>query len=152
LCFWTLSIILFLFKTHNFRRPDSVFILWWNLLSWTQSIQLIPISGHQHQHKIEYINQAQHKPSARVKTNIKNPNITYRKYKESAHVSGRSSDQSTHPASTSLPSGLHNHSRSQQTTTLSSVDYVWKLCYYISTIERIFLFSMPFCMAELFQP
>jgi hypothetical protein len=32
----------------------------------------VPISGYQHQHKIIYINQAQHKPSARVKTNIRN--------------------------------------------------------------------------------
>jgi hypothetical protein len=33
-----------------------------NLLSWAQSIELVPTSGHQHQHKIVHINQAQHKP------------------------------------------------------------------------------------------
>jgi hypothetical protein len=44
----------------------------WNLLSWGQSLELVPISGHLHQHKIRHTNQAQHKPSARVKTNIKN--------------------------------------------------------------------------------
>jgi hypothetical protein len=35
-------------------------------------MELIPISGHQHKHKIGYTNQAQHKPSARAKTNVKN--------------------------------------------------------------------------------
>jgi hypothetical protein len=34
-------------------------------------IELVPISEHQHQDKIGYINQAQRKPSARVKTDIK---------------------------------------------------------------------------------
>jgi hypothetical protein len=38
------------------------------LLSWAQSIELVPISGHQHQNKIWYTSQAQHKPSARAKT------------------------------------------------------------------------------------
>jgi hypothetical protein len=42
------------------------------MFSVAQSIELVPISGHQHQKKIRYINQAQHKPSARVKTNINN--------------------------------------------------------------------------------
>jgi hypothetical protein len=54
------------------RRLDSVSIFRWNLLSWVQPTELVPISGNQHPHKIEYINQAQHKPSVRVKTNIKN--------------------------------------------------------------------------------
>jgi hypothetical protein len=54
-----------------FRRLDSFSIFRWNLLSYTQLIELIPISGCLHQHKREYINQAQHKPSARVKTDIK---------------------------------------------------------------------------------
>jgi hypothetical protein len=43
-----------------------------NPLSWAQSIELVPISRHQHQHKMGCINQTQHKTSARVKTNIKN--------------------------------------------------------------------------------
>jgi hypothetical protein len=43
-----------------------------NLLCWAQSVELVPISRHQDQHKIGHINQAQHKPSARVKTSIKN--------------------------------------------------------------------------------
>jgi hypothetical protein len=42
------------------------------LLSWAQSTQLVPISGHQHQHMTGSINQPQHKPSARVNTDIKN--------------------------------------------------------------------------------
>jgi hypothetical protein len=54
------------------QRLDSVSILRWNLLSWVQLTEPAPISGHHHQHKIGYINQAQHKPSVRVKTNIKN--------------------------------------------------------------------------------
>jgi hypothetical protein len=39
---------------------------------WDQSIELVPIHGLQHQHKIAYISLVQHKPSARVKANIKN--------------------------------------------------------------------------------
>jgi hypothetical protein len=37
----------------NFRRLDSSSTRW-NLLTWVQSAQLVPVSGHQHQHKIEY--------------------------------------------------------------------------------------------------
>jgi hypothetical protein len=44
----------------------------WNLLSLGQSIDLLPISGHQHQHKMGYMNHPQHKRSARVTTNVKN--------------------------------------------------------------------------------
>jgi hypothetical protein len=55
-----------------FRRLDSVSVFRWDLLSLAQSIQLVLISGSQHQHKIGYINQAQHKTSAKVKTNFKN--------------------------------------------------------------------------------
>jgi hypothetical protein len=47
-----------------FRRLDSVSVFRWNLLSWVQSIELVPISGHLHQHNIEYINRAQHKSTA----------------------------------------------------------------------------------------
>jgi hypothetical protein len=47
---------------------ESVSVFRWNLLSWAQ---LIPISGHLHQHKMGYTNQAQHKSSARVKTKIR---------------------------------------------------------------------------------
>jgi hypothetical protein len=35
-------------------------------------MELVPISGYLYQHKIGYRSQAQHKPSVRVKTNIKN--------------------------------------------------------------------------------
>jgi hypothetical protein len=38
-----------------FQRLGSVSIYRWNLLSWAQSIQLVPISRHQQQHKIGYI-------------------------------------------------------------------------------------------------
>jgi hypothetical protein len=71
LCFWTLSISCFYLK-HMFRRLDSVSVFRWNLLGWAQSIDLVYISEHQHQHKLGYIKQSQHKPSARVKSNIKN--------------------------------------------------------------------------------
>jgi hypothetical protein len=37
-----------------------------------QSTDLVPISRHLHQHKIGHMNQAQHKASARIKTNNKN--------------------------------------------------------------------------------
>jgi hypothetical protein len=71
LCFWTLSIDLFVFKD-NVLETGLCLHLQVDILSWAQSIELVPISRHQHQHKIEYINQAQHKPSARVKANINN--------------------------------------------------------------------------------
>jgi hypothetical protein len=35
-------------------------------------MEVVPISGHQNHHKAEYINQAQHKSSTRVKTKIEN--------------------------------------------------------------------------------
>jgi hypothetical protein len=60
----------FYLKHTTFRRADSISAFRWNLLSWAQSIELIPISGHQHQHKAEYINQTQHNLSTEVKTNI----------------------------------------------------------------------------------
>jgi hypothetical protein len=62
----------FYLKHTTLRRVDSVSVFKWNLLSWAQSIGLVPTSRHQHQHSTGYINQAHHKPSARVKTNIKN--------------------------------------------------------------------------------
>jgi hypothetical protein len=74
LCFLTLSSVLFLLEHTVFQRLDSVSVFRWNLLSWTQSIELAPISGNQHQHKAGCIYQVQHKPSARIKTNIKNIN------------------------------------------------------------------------------
>jgi hypothetical protein len=40
------------------------------------SVELVPISRHLHQQKVGYINQAWHKPSARVKKNIKNTKKT----------------------------------------------------------------------------
>jgi hypothetical protein len=58
LCFWTLSTVLFYLKTPfcsylktMFRRLDSVTFFRWNLLSWAQSIELVPISGHIYQHQ-----------------------------------------------------------------------------------------------------
>jgi hypothetical protein len=56
-----------------------------NLLTWAQSIELVPISGHQNQHKPGYasINWTQHKPFARVKSrrvdNVQNVNHWSRK-------------------------------------------------------------------------
>jgi hypothetical protein len=79
LCFQT-PIALFLFKT-TFRRVDFASGFGWNVLSWAQSILLVPSSGHQHERKVGYINQAQHKPSARVKTDIKNSSF-YTVYKQ----------------------------------------------------------------------
>jgi hypothetical protein len=54
-----------------------------------------------------------------------------------------SSDQSTQRG---CPSYLDSYyrNRSQKTTTTTSVDYVWKLCFYIGTIQRICLFSDDF--------
>jgi hypothetical protein len=66
----------FLFKTRRFGHLILSVSSVKNLLSWPQSIELIPLSEHQHQQKKGYINQAQHKPLARVKTNIKNIRFT----------------------------------------------------------------------------
>jgi hypothetical protein len=44
LCFCILSIVLILFKT-TFRRLDFVPVFRGNLLSWAQSIELVPIFG-----------------------------------------------------------------------------------------------------------
>jgi hypothetical protein len=38
--------VTFLFKT--FRRLDSVSVFRWNLLTWAQSIELVPVSRHLH--------------------------------------------------------------------------------------------------------
>jgi hypothetical protein len=43
-----------------------------SLLSWAHLVELVPISGHQNQHKTGYINQTQHKPLEAVKTDITN--------------------------------------------------------------------------------
>jgi hypothetical protein len=72
LCLWTLSIILILFKKHNVSKTGFCLHLQVEPLNLAQSIELVRISGQQHKHKIGYINQAHHKPSARGKTNIKN--------------------------------------------------------------------------------
>jgi hypothetical protein len=42
----------FCLKSTKFRRLDSVSVFRWNLLSWSQSIELVPISGHQHRVRI----------------------------------------------------------------------------------------------------
>jgi hypothetical protein len=54
-----------------------------------------------------------------------------------------SSDQSTQRG---CPSYLdsYNRKRSQKTTTPTSVDYVWKLCFFVGTIHRICHFSDDF--------
>jgi hypothetical protein len=65
-------IFLFYLRRAAFWKLDSITVFRWNLLIWAQSIELVPIFGHQHQHKIGYINQAQPKPSERVKINITN--------------------------------------------------------------------------------
>jgi hypothetical protein len=55
LCFWILSITLSLFKRLSVsRKLDSVSIFRWDLLSWSQSIEIFLISGHNHKHKIGY--------------------------------------------------------------------------------------------------
>jgi hypothetical protein len=56
----------FIYKT-KFWRLESVSVFRWNLLSWAQSIELVPISEHLHQHQVRYISQAQHKTSAGAK-------------------------------------------------------------------------------------
>jgi hypothetical protein len=71
LCFWTLSIALFLFKTPNISEIRFCLHLQVEPAQLGPIDRLVPISGQQQQHKIGYINQAQHNPSVRVKTNIK---------------------------------------------------------------------------------
>jgi hypothetical protein len=63
-----------MFKNTAFRRLGSISVFRQNLLSWAQSIELVPISGRLYQPQDGYASQAQHKPSARVDTkqNIKN--------------------------------------------------------------------------------
>jgi hypothetical protein len=59
------------------------------------------------------------------------------------HGSGRSSDESAQLGHLShLDSRCY--SRSQTTTSPSSVDYVWKLCFYVGTIRGICHFSDDF--------
>jgi hypothetical protein len=65
------------------------------------------------------------------------------KYKESAHVSGRSSDQSTQLGHLSHLDS-HYCSKSQKTINPFTVEYVRKLCFYFDTIQRICLFSDDF--------
>jgi hypothetical protein len=50
-CFWTLSIVLFLFKTQRFG-DWIVSVFRWNLPSWAKTAKLVPISGHVYQHQI----------------------------------------------------------------------------------------------------
>jgi hypothetical protein len=59
------------------------------------------------------------------------------------HVSGRSSDQSTQLGHISHLDS-HYWSRCQKTSTLSNVNYVWKLCFYVGTIQIICLFIDDF--------
>jgi hypothetical protein len=63
---WCYTIIVFLdvihrpvfFKHTTFWRLDSFSVLRWYPFSWAQARELVPISGHQHQCKRGYINQA----------------------------------------------------------------------------------------------
>jgi hypothetical protein len=76
--FWTLPITLVFMQNTSFRHwilsPSSGK----SLLSWAESIELLHISGHGHQHKIGHVNQTQNELSARVKTNINSlKNYTY---------------------------------------------------------------------------
>jgi hypothetical protein len=72
-CLWTLSIVLFFFylKYTTFRRLHCVSVMRWSLLSRAQSIELVPISGHQHQHGMGYINQVQTDISLMLTTAVK---------------------------------------------------------------------------------
>jgi hypothetical protein len=54
-------------KTHNVSETGFCLRLHVEPISWAQSIELVPIHGHLHEHKIGHIKQAQHKPSARAK-------------------------------------------------------------------------------------
>jgi hypothetical protein len=69
--FWSLFMVLCFIYTKHFGvwipSPSSGK----SLLNLAQSIKLVHITGHQHQHKTYYIDQTQHQPSAGVKTNIK---------------------------------------------------------------------------------
>jgi hypothetical protein len=51
-----ISIIPFLFKTCRVLENRLYLCLQVELLCWAQSIELVPISEHQHHHKIGYIN------------------------------------------------------------------------------------------------
>jgi hypothetical protein len=72
------------------------------------------------------------------------PNTTYRKYKESAHVS-----LVDHPISQASLDISHLDSnyriRSQKTVTPFIVDYLGKLCFYIGFTQRICFFGDDFC-------
>jgi hypothetical protein len=67
-------------------------------------------------------------------------NTTYRRRKESAHTYLVDHTQLGHLSH--LDSRYH--SRSRKTTTPSRVSYVWKLCFYLGTIQRICLVSDDF--------
>jgi hypothetical protein len=45
LCFWTLSIVLFLSMTRNFSETEFCLRLRWNVFHWAQSVQLVRLSG-----------------------------------------------------------------------------------------------------------
>jgi hypothetical protein len=74
----------FYLKQITFRRLDSISFFRKNLLSWAQSIELVPISGHLCQHKVGYTSQTQHKPSARAKKTLT--------YLKTLHVRGLAPD------------------------------------------------------------
>jgi hypothetical protein len=78
------SVIVFLDIIHNpvlFKttvwRLNSISICRWTLFSWVHSIYVVTISGPHNKHNISYMNQAQHKPSVRVRTHIKNSKQFY---------------------------------------------------------------------------
>jgi hypothetical protein len=55
------------FKKPTVRILDSHSVFRQNLVSWAYSIELVPVCGQLHQHKVGYTSQVQHKLSARVK-------------------------------------------------------------------------------------
>jgi hypothetical protein len=59
------------------------------------------------------------------------------------YVSARPSDQWTQLGHVPNLDSRY-HSRSQKTRTLSSVDYVWELCFYVGTMQRICFFIDDF--------
>jgi hypothetical protein len=78
-----LDIIYFLafyLKHTTFQRLDSVSLFRWSLLSWAQSTER-PYLETPASTQARILNEAQHKPSTRVKTNIKN-------IKEELHIWG----------------------------------------------------------------
>jgi hypothetical protein len=163
-----------IFQTTAFRRPDYISVFRWNQLSWAQSIELVPISWHQHQHELGYINQAQYKPSARVKTNVNKELHTYEALHqriirieviigEIISLNGTKIKKQIFPLSLHLSDFWCNSGsvdgRDVQVTLIDRMVYqrhmanslyflyvVWEICvFYVGTIQRIYLSSEDIC-------